>query len=430
MDRLISRKLYDRALKSLVAGVNSPVRSFSGVNMPPVFAARAEGQHIFDADGNRYLDFLMSWGAIILGHAQPDIVQAIHHAARKGATYGLSTEKECELAELIKEALPGIEQLRMVNSGTEAVMSALRLARGFTGRAKIIKFDGCYHGHWDGLLVKAGSGLATFGLPASGGVPEGFTAETLVVPFNDLDAVESLAKEHGHAIAAIIVEPIAGNMGVVPPADGFLQGLRLICDRIGALFILDEVMTGFRVAWGGAQRKYGIMPDLTTLGKIIGGGLPVGAFGGRADVMAKLAPIGNVYQAGTMSGNPVVMHAGVAALQALKQANPYSAFEHRSARLEAGLRQAAAKAGVPLQVNRAGAMITAFFTRQPVCDRASGQTADATRYSAFFREMLDRGVLLPPSQWEAAFLCTAHTDADIEHAVQSASEAFSAIAQS
>ncbi len=412
-----------RACGSLVAGVNSPVRSFSAVDAPPLFASRGEGAYLYDLDGNRYVDFLMSWGAIVLGHAHPDVRLAIEESARNGTGFGLSTEPEAELAELIKNAFPSVELLRLVNSGTEAVMSAVRLARGHTGRDKVLVFEGCYHGHSDGLLVQAGSGLATFGIPKSAGVPASVAAETLVARFNDLESVAEACRRHGDDLAAILVEPVAGNMGVVPPATGFLEGLRDAADRTGALLIFDEVITGFRIAWGGAQERYGVRADLTTLGKIIGGGLPVGAFGGRREVMRRLAPTGNVYQAGTLSGNPIVARAGAAALRRLSADMPYEEFERRADTLARSVCEAAERAGIPLHVGRVGPMFTFFFSPGEVTDYDSARRCDTGRYAAFFRHMLDAGVLLPPSQFESCFLSTAHSDADVAHAAEAASAA-------
>ncbi len=423
MDRRLSAMWHRRAQRSLVGGVNSPVRSFAAVETLPVFASRAKGPYLHDVDGNQYIDYLMSWGALLLGHASDAILQAVTEAAGRGTSYGLSTETETHFAEFITTAIPSIERLRLVSSGTEAVMSAVRLARGFTGRSKIIKFGGCYHGHSDGLLVKAGSGLATFGMPASSGVPSSFAAETLLAAYNDLDSVETLVKKWGNHIAAILVEPVAGNMGVVPPRKGFLEGLRKTCDRIGALLIFDEVITGFRVAWGGVQEYFGVRADLTALGKVIGGGLPLAAFGGRADVMEKLAPCGNVYQAGTLSGNPLAVSAGLAALDAIRKRDPYAELERRGQRLEEGLLNAAQQNGIPVHVNRVGSMLTLFFTDEPVVNRATSQRVNARRYAAFFRSMLDGGVLLPPSPWEAWFISATHGETEIVQTIDCASDA-------
>jgi glutamate-1-semialdehyde 2,1-aminomutase len=394
----------------------------------PVFIASGRGSRITDADGREYVDYVGSWGPLILGHAHPRVVAAIQKAAEAGTSYGASTELEVRLGRLVQAAMPSLERMRFVSSGTEACMSALRLARGATGRDLLVKFDGCYHGHADALLVKAGSGALTFGVPDSAGVPAALAQLTLTVPYNDLGAVEALFRERGQEIAALIVEPIAGNMGVVPPAPGFLQGLREATRRAGALLIFDEVITGFRAAWGGAQALYGITPDLTCLGKIVGGGLPVGVYGGRADLMDKLAPLGPVYQAGTLSGNPLAMAAGVETLSLLQAAAPYVELERKGGELAEGLREAARAAGVPVTINRAGSALTVFFTATPVRDLASAKTADTARYAAFFRAMLERGVHLAPSQFEAAFLSAAHTPEDLHRTIASAREAFALVA--
>jgi glutamate-1-semialdehyde 2,1-aminomutase len=413
MDRPLSRRAFEEGEKSILAGVNSPARSFDAVDAPPVVAAYGQGPFLYDVDHNRYIDYLMSWGAIILGHAYPSVRQAIDDASGRGTGFGLSTEPEYALAELIIDAFPSIDSLRLVNSGTEAVMSAVRLARGYTGRPKILMFEGCYHGHNDGLLARAGSGLASFGIPGSAGVPAAFVEETLIARYNDLDSVERLCRKHGDKIACILVEAVGGNMGVVPPAPGFLEGLREIADRRGALLIFDEVVTGFRVAWGGAQERYRIKADLTTLGKIIGGGLPVGAFGGRRAIMEKLAPLGDVYQAGTLAGNPVVASAGRAVLNNLKERDHYAALEERAASLAEEIRQAASVAGFPLQVNRVGSMFTCFFSADRVTDYRSARASDTERYASFFRRMLAAGVLLPPSQFETGFVSLSHSEDDI-----------------
>jgi glutamate-1-semialdehyde 2,1-aminomutase len=420
-ERVTNSGPFERALRSIAGGVNSPVRAFGAVGAPPLFAARGHGPWLYDAEGNRYVDHLMSWGAVILGHAHPAVQVAIEKASRRGTGFGLSTSVEAELAELIKDAFPSVELLRLVNSGTEAVMSAVRLARGHTGRTKVLKFEGCYHGHSDGLLVRAGSGLATFGLPASAGVPRSFAGETLLARYNDLGSVESVCEVHGEELACILVEPVAGNMGVVPPEPGFLEGLRKLCDRSGALLIFDEVITGFRIAWGGAQERYGVRADLTTLGKIIGGGLPVGAFGGRGDIMEHLAPLGDVYQAGTLSGNPVVAAAGKAALETLRELNPYAELDSAAGALAAAVSEAAQAAGVPVWVGRVGPMLTVFFTEGAVKDYDSARRADDAQYARFFRALLGRtpdsefngGVLFPPSQWESAFVGTCHLQDDL-----------------
>jgi len=428
MDRTLSAKAFKRAAKSLVAGVNSPVRSFRAVNASPLVAARGVGAYLYDADGNRYVDYLMSWGAIVLGHAHHAVHEAITAAAARGTGFGLSTAPEPELAELVKGAFPSIELIRLVNSGTEAVMSAVRLARGWSGRAKILMFEGCYHGHADPFLARAGSGLATFGIPGSAGVPPEFVRHTLVARYNDLDSVAAICREHGDDLACIMVEPVAGNMGLTPPEPGFLEGLREWADRTGAALLFDEVITGFRLGWGGAQERFGIRPDLTTLGKIIGGGLPVGAFGGRRDIMEKLAPLGDVYQAGTLSGNPVVASAGCAVLRELKQRDPYAELERRARTLADGLMRAAAAAGPPLQVSQVGPMFTCFFADSAVRDFQSAQACDTRRYAAFFAGMLDAGVLLPPSQFETGFVSVPHTDADIATSVEAAALVLSGLA--
>jgi glutamate-1-semialdehyde 2,1-aminomutase len=400
--------------------VNSPVRAFRGVGGDPFFVARAEGARLHDVNGRTYIDFVGSWGPLILGHAAPVVVEAVAEAARQGTSYGAPTAIEVEMAETIHAAYPSVEMVRLVSSGTEAAMSAIRLARGATGRDLLVKFDGCYHGHADSLLVKAGSGGATLSIPDSRGVPAALAALTLTVPFNDLDAVESTLRRHPDAVAAVVVEPVAGNMGVVPPAPGFLQGLRELCSRHGAVLVFDEVITGFRIAYGGAQERYGVRADLTCLGKIIGGGLPVGAYGGRADLMRHVAPLGGVYQAGTLSGNPLAVTAGLATLRVLREdRDAYHRLERLGARMEAGLRRAAEKTGIPLRVNRVGSMLTGFFTETPVGNYADARRSDTVRYGRFFHAMLERGVYLAPSQFEAAFVSLAHTEADldaVEHA--------------
>jgi glutamate-1-semialdehyde 2,1-aminomutase len=402
-----SQTLFDRAQKSIPGGVNSPVRAFRSVGGTPPFIVRGRGSHIWDADDKEYIDYVGSWGPLILGHCFPDVVEALRGAIETGTSYGMPTEREIELAEAICDAVPSIEMVRLVNSGTEATMSALRLARAFTGRDLTVKFEGCYHGHVDSLLVKAGSGIATLGIPDTAGVPKAFADTTIALRYNSVDAVERCFERYGGKIAAVIVEPVAGNMGCVPPAPGFLQALREITKRHGALLIFDEVMTGFRVAFGGAQQLYGITPDLTTLGKVIGGGLPVGAYGGRREIMSMVAPAGPVYQAGTLSGNPLAVAAGLAMLRHLK-AHPeiYARLERHSCTLAA-----AAPAGIT--VNRVGSMITFFFTNQRVTDWESAEAADRARFGEFFRRMLDCGICLPPSQFEAAFISAAHTDQDI-----------------
>jgi glutamate-1-semialdehyde 2,1-aminomutase len=423
--------MQERAERFLPGGVDSPVRAFRAVGGAPPFLVRAEGQHLWDADGNRYLDYFGSWGPMILGHAFQPVVAAIQQAAAQGASFGASTPSEADLAERITRACPSIEKLRFVSSGTEATMSAIRLARAFTGRKYIIKFEGCYHGHSDGLLVKAGSGVATFGIPGSAGVPDEIAGLTLALPFNDIAAVREAFAKYPGAIACVIVEPVVGNMGCVPPANGYLEELREITRSSGALLIFDEVMTGFRVAYGGAQALYGITPDITTLGKIIGGGLPCGAFGARAEIMNMLAPLGPVYQAGTLSGNPLAMAAGIATLDYLEsnQQQIYPHLEALSAAVADGVSNEAKKAGIAVTTNRVGAMFTWFFTDKPVTDFESAATSDTTLFGKFHRAMLDAGVWLPPSQFEAAFLGNAHTQTDIAETIRAAGEAFSAIAK-
>jgi len=411
MNHSKSQALFQHAQEIIPGGVNSPVRAFKSVGGQPVFITRGQGSHIFDVDGNEYIDYVGSWGPLLLGHRHPEIVQALTEALEIGTSFGAPTEREILLAEAIIRAVPSIEMVRLVNSGTEATMSAIRVARGFTGRDLVIKFEGCYHGHVDSLLVKAGSGLATLGIADTQGVPKGFADTTIALPYNSVEALEEAFRAHGDRIAAVIVEPVVGNMGCVPPLPGYLEAMRSITERAGALLIFDEVMTGFRVAYGGAQQRFGIRPDLTTLGKVIGGGLPVGAYGGRRDIMSKVAPAGPVYQAGTLSGNPLAVAAGLAMLRHL-EAHPeiYDQLETRAARL-----CAAAPAGVT--VNRVGSMFTFFFTDGPVTDWESAKRCDTSRFGDFFRHMLDRGVYLAPSQFEAAFLSAAHTDADIEKTI-------------
>jgi glutamate-1-semialdehyde 2,1-aminomutase len=421
-----SRELFKRAEQVIPGGVNSPVRAFRGVGGQPFFVARADGARLWDVDGRSYLDFVGSWGPLILGHAAAPVVEAVSAAARQGTSYGAPTPAEVELAEMLTAACPSLELVRLVSSGTEAAMSAIRVARGATGRDLIVKFDGCYHGHADSLLVKAGSGAATLSIPDSAGVPASLAALTVTVPYNDLEAVARAFRARGDAIAGVIVEPVAGNMGVILPAPGFLAGLRELCTRHGALLIFDEVITGFRVAWGGAQALYGVRPDLTCLGKIIGGGLPVGAYGGRRDVMAHVAPLGGVYQAGTLSGNPLAVAAGLATLRVLGQGEPYARLERLGAALEHGLRAAGDKAGVPLAINRVGSMLTAFFADGAVTDWTTAARADRARYARFFHAMLAQGVYLAPSQFEAAFVSLAHSEADLADAARAAAEALGA----
>jgi glutamate-1-semialdehyde 2,1-aminomutase len=423
-----SRQLYEEACRYFPGGVNSPVRAFRAVGGEPFFVAAASGSRITDVDGRSYLDYVGSWGPLILGHAHPQVVAAIQKAAEAGTSYGTPTEKETRLAALIQAAFPGMERMRFVSSGTEACMSALRLARGFTRRDALVKFEGCYHGHADSLLVKAGSGALTFGVPDSQGVPADLARHTLSLPYNDLAAVRDLFAARGKEIAAIIVEPVAGNMGVVPPGAAFLEGLREITARHDALLIFDEVITGFRIARGGAQELFGIRPDLTCLGKVVGGGLPVGVYGGRAEILEHVAPLGPVYQAGTLSGNPLAMAAGIATLSLLQTPGFYADLEAKARRLAEGLAGAASARRIPACVNRVGSMLTAFFTAGPVTDYASAKGADTARYGAFFRAMLVRGVSLAPSQFEAVFVSAAHSPEDVETTVGLAEEAFAAVA--
>jgi glutamate-1-semialdehyde 2,1-aminomutase len=422
--------LFEEASRYFPGGVNSPVRAFRAVGGEPFFVARAAGSRITDVDGRTYIDYVASWGPMILGHAHPRVVAAIQKAAEAGTSYGAPTELETRLARLVQAAFPSLERMRFVSSGTEACMSALRVARGFTGRSAILKFEGGYHGHADSLLVKAGSGGLTFGVPDSLGVPAELAQHTLTLPFNDLEAVRAAFAARGSEIAGVIVEPVAGNMGVVPPRPGFLDGLREITQRHDALLIFDEVITGFRVAWGGAQELFGIRPDLTCLGKVVGGGLPVGVYGGRADIMEQVAPLGGVYQAGTLSGNPLAMAAGVETLTLLQAPGVYAELEAKGERLARGLHDAAVACGVPARVNRVGSMLTAFFTDGPVEDFASVKKADAARYGVFFRAMLKRGVSLAPSQFEAAFVSLAHTTEDVDATIAAAQEALADAAMS
>src|SRR5580698_1705839 len=418
MNRSRSEALFAEAQKLIPGGVNSPVRAFRGVGGTPPFIARGEGSHIYDVDGNEYIDYVGSWGPLILGHCFPPVMEALREVLAIGTSFGAPTEREVELARLIHECVPSIEMVRLVNSGTEATMSALRVARGFTGRDLTIKFEGCYHGHVDSLLVKAGSGMATLGIADTVGVPEAFAATTIALPFNSVEAVETAFRERGDKIAAVIVEPVVGNMGCVPPRKGYLEALRSLTEKYGALLIFDEVMTGFRLALGGAQERFGIKPDLTTLGKIIGGGLPIAAYGGRADVMSKVAPLGPIYQAGTLSGNPLAVSAGIAMLRHLK-AHPeiYDQLESRTAQLTA-----AAPEGVT--VNRVGSMFTFFFTDGPVTDWESAKRSDTVQFGKFFHWMLERGIYLAPSQFEAGFVSAAHSEQDIARTVETAREFF------
>jgi glutamate-1-semialdehyde 2,1-aminomutase len=424
-----SRKLQRRAEQMIPGGVNSPVRAFRAVGGDPPFIVRGAGSHLWDADGNEYIDYIGSWGPQILGHAAPLVVDAITSAARNGTSFGASTPAEADLAEIVLSAFPHMKKVRFVSSGTEATMSAIRLARAYTKRKYIVKFEGCYHGHADALLVKAGSGVATLGIPGSAGVPEEFTQFTLALPYNDTDALEQAFKKFRHQIACVIVEPVVGNMGCVPPARGYLEALRAITERDKTLLIFDEVMTGFRLAFGGAQELYAIHPDLTTMGKIIGGGLPVGAYGGPSEIMDLVAPLGPMYQAGTLSGSPLAMAAGLATLRHLREHRKeiYSRLDKLSGELAAGVALAAKEAGVPICYNRVGSMFTWFFTPGPVTDWNSAAKSDTEAFGRFFRAMLENGVHLPPSQFEAAFLSAAHTEEDIQQTIAAAKAAFALV---
>ena len=422
-----SQQLYQEACKYMPGGVNSPVRAFRAVGGTPLYIQRGRGSRIWDVDGNEFIDYVCSWGPLILGHAHPEVVAAAKSAAELGTSFGAPTEVSVRLAKAICEALPSVDMVRMVNSGTEAAMSAIRLARAFTKRTKIVKFEGGYHGHVDSLLARAGSGVATFGIPDTPGVPDSTAADTITVPYNNIDAVADAFASIGNQIAAVIVEPVAGNMGVVAPKQGFLEGLREITAKHQSLLIFDEVITGFRISYGGAQAEFGVFPDITVLGKIIGGGFPVGAYGGRREIMEMVAPSGPVYQAGTLSGNPVAMAAGLATLQELIKPGVYENLNTLSARLEKGLKNAAKEAGIPLTVNRAASMLTCFFTPGPVIDYQSAKQANTDLYARFFWAMLERGVYLPPSQFEAVFVSTAHTESDIDATVEAAREAFATV---
>ena len=427
MKKDVSERLFAKARKVIPGGVNSPVRACRSVGMDPLFIQRAEGSRVFDADGNAYIDYVGSWGPMILGHRHPEVISAIKSVLARGTSFGAPTDLEVELAEMVIQAVPSVEMVRMVNSGTEATMSAVRLARGVTGRDLVIKFDGCYHGHGDTFLVQAGSGVATLGIPGSPGVPEACVKNTLSLPYNDEERLREVFSEKGAAIAAVIVEPVAGNMGLVPPNAGFLETVREVTRNHGSILIFDEVMTGFRVDYGGAQTLYGIIPDLTCLGKVIGGGLPVGAYGGKADIMSNIAPEGPVYQAGTLSGNPVAMAAGIATLTCLKQPGFYETLEATSAMLAAGLEEAASKAGIAVVTNRVGSMLGLFFTDQPVSNFSKAQTSDVALFARYYNGMLDHGIYLAPSQYEAAFVSAAHSEADIELTIQGARKVFEAL---
>jgi glutamate-1-semialdehyde 2,1-aminomutase len=421
-----SVELFAEAQRIIPGGVNSPARAFSAVGGQPLFIERGEGPYLFDADGNRYIDYVLSWGPLVLGHAHPRVAEKLKDAVDRGTSYGAPTALETKLAELVIEAMPAVEMVRFVNSGTEATMSALRLARAATGRDKIVKFVGCYHGHADLLLVQAGSGVATLGLPDSPGVPAGTAQDTITAPYNDLGAVERAFEAYPEEIAGVIVEPVGGNMGVVPPAQGFLEGLRQLTAQDDALLIFDEVMTGFRVAYGGAQALYDIQPDLTTLGKVIGGGLPVGAYAGKQEIMAHVAPAGPMYQAGTLSGNPLAMTAGIETLKVLREPGVFTEIERKATKLVQGIGQAAEEAGVPIFQTRVGTMFSNFFTPDPVTDYDSAKASDTARFGRYFQAMLGRGVYVAPSQFEAGFISLAHSDADIAYTITAAQEAFKA----
>ncbi len=424
MDIQKSRELFKEAEKYLVGGVNSPVRAFKSVEAEPLFISKGKGSRIWDIDGNSYIDYVLSWGPLILGHSNDKIINAIKEISNYGTSFGAPTEIEVKMAKAVVEAVPSIEMVRFVNSGTEATMSAIRLARGYTGRKKIVKFEGCYHGHVDSLLVSAGSGVATFSIPGTPGIPEELANLTIVLPYNDIEKVEEVFKKYGDEIACVIIEPVAGNMGVIAPSKEFHQRLREITREHGALLIWDEVMTGFRLAYGGAQELYGIEPDLTTLGKVIGGGLPVGAYGGKREIMENIAPVGQVYQAGTLSGNPLAMMAGLKQLEILKETNPYSELDEKGKFLEDGINFLIDKYGVKGRVNRVGSMITLFFTDKEVKNFSDAKTSDLKLFAKFFRELLNRGIYLPASQFEAWFLSTAHSKSDLEETLNKIEDVF------
>lgn len=418
-----SSKLFAQAKNYIPGGVNSPVRAFKSVGINPLFIKRGKGSHIWDVDENEYIDYVGSWGPLILGHSHPEIIDALKKAIENGTSFGAPTELEVEMAKLVVEAVPSIEKVRMVSSGTEAVMSAIRLARGYTKRDKIIKFEGCYHGHSDSVLSKAGSGVTTLGLPDSPGVTQGAAKDTINIPYNDLEAVESSFKADGESIAAIIIEPVAGNMGVVPPEEEFLQGLRKITQEYNSLLIFDEVITGFRVAYEGAQERFGVLPDLTCLGKTIGGGLPVGAFGGREEIMNHIAPEGPIYQAGTLSGNPLAMIAGITTLNILKKDGTYNELERKSSLLSSGLKEAVAESGIDVFQTRVGAMSCMFFTKNKVKDYESAKTSDTEKFALYFRNMLNQGIYIAPSQFESMFMSLSHSEEDIEKTINAAKNA-------
>lgn len=422
-----STELFEEAQRYIPGGVNSPVRAFKAVGGGPIFIDRGAGAHIWDVDGNEFIDYVGSWGPLILGHAYPTVVRSIERAASRGTSFGATTEGEIELARMIVDAVPSVEMVRLVSSGTEAVMSAIRVARGYTGRDKIVKFEGGYHGHSDALLAKAGSGIATLGLPDSAGVPASMTSETIVLPYNDIDAVRMLLESVGKEIACLIIEPVAGNMGVVIPESNYLADLRELTHKYGVVLIFDEVITGFRLSYGGAQELYGVIPDMTTLGKIIGGGLPMGAYGGKQEIMEKVAPLGPVYQAGTLSGNPVAVAAGIATLRKLRDENPYERLDSAAALIADKLADAAGHCGFDLAINQIGSMMTAFFTSESVVNYSTAKTSDTMKYAAFFRAMLSHGIYLAPSQFEAAFVSTAHTDQDIAQTVEASEKSLSKI---
>ena len=424
-----SQSLYARAVKVIPGGVNSPVRACKSVGADPLFIDRADGCLIYDADGNRFIDYIGSWGPMILGHRHPAVVQAITAVLERGTSFGAPTDLEIQLAEMVIDAVASVDLVRMVNSGTEATMSAIRLARGVTGRDLVIKFDGCYHGHADTLLVAAGSGVATLGIPGSPGVPQDVAKHTLSLPFNDIEAVQQVMDEKGDQVACVIIEPVAGNMGLVPPATGFLEALRTVTEKHGVILIFDEVMTGFRVAYGGAQALYGITPDLSCFGKVIGGGLPVGAYGGKKEIMSQIAPQGSIYQVGSLSGNPIAMIAGIATLEQLKKEGVYEALEEKSGRLAAGLAEAARKSGIAARVDHVGSMLGMFFTDRDVANFEDAKTCDLERFTAFYQGMRQQGIYLAPSQFEVLFLSAAHSDEHIDATISAAQQVLAQLSQ-